>query len=121
MKDCAPPPIRGESFQKKTDVSNDTLTSLKTFLSEQVTKIENNLKGMIEVKLDENKKEMTIMNETLSKANPPSHLNATESPPDPKGETLWTTVVGRNQDMKSLMRDARNDEKIVEVTRELAP
>ena len=118
MKECAPPPIRGENSPEKTDVSNDTLTSLKTFLSEQVTKIENNLKGMIEVKLGENKKEMTILNENLSKVKPPSHSSATESPSDENETTLWSTVAGKKQDMKSIMRDARNDEKIEESEKE---
>ena len=120
MKDHAPPPTIRKTSRENTDVSNDTIASLKTFLSEQVTKIENNLKGMIEFKLGENKKEITALNENLSKVRPPSPTSTAENQLDPTERTpiAWSTVVGRNQDIKTLMRDARNDEKIEESEKE---
>ena len=120
MKHHTPPPTIRETCREKTVDSNDTIASLKTFLSEQVTKIENNLTEMIEFKLGENKKIITVLNENLSKVRPLSPASTTDNPSDPAGKTpvAWSTVVGQNQDIKTIMRDARNDEKIEESEKE---
>ena len=58
-----------ENTLKKTN--NENIASLKTFLTEQVAKIENNLKEMVEAKLGENEKEMTVLSENISKVSIP--------------------------------------------------
>ena len=116
MKDRAPPTNHVISTHS-TDMSTDTIASLKSFLSEQVTKIENNLKGMIETKLGESKKEITALNETLSKVKSPVIENDNNSDSATNTNT-WSSVASRQQDIKILMRDAKNDEKIEENEKE---
>ena len=91
-----------ENTLKKTN--NENIASLKTFLTEQVAKIENNLKEMVEAKLGENKKEMTVLSENISKVSiPPTDV-------DPAANT-WSSVVSRKQPNVTTIRNAELVEK----------
>ena len=92
-----------------------TIETLKSFLSEQVTKIENNLKGMIETKLGENRNEIAVLNKTLSKANASS---SSKTPTETNKTVTWSNIVSQEQNITTMMRDARNDEKIEESEKE---
>ena len=100
----------------KCSTNLDSLTSLKVFLSEQVEKIESNLKGMIETKFGENKKEFSVMSENLQKVQNP---HAEKDDLDPVSHnSSWSSVVGKSRGIKILMREAKNDEKVEENEKE---
>ena len=105
----------GETSQNG-DSGNGTIETLKSFLSEQVTKIENNLKGMIETKLSENKKEIAVLNKNLCKVNASSD---TETSTETNKTVTWSDIVSQQEpNITTMMRDARNDEKIEESEKE---
>ena len=91
-----------ENTLKKTNDEN--LASLKTFLTAQVSKIENNLKEMVEAKLGENKKEITVLSENINKVSiPPTDVDPTTN--------TWSSVVIRKRPNVTTMRNAELVEK----------
>ena len=91
-----------ENTLKKTNDEN--IASLKIFLTAQVSNIENNLKEMVEAKLGENKKEMTVLSENISKVTiPPTDVDPTTN--------TWSSVVSRKQPNVTTMRNAELVEK----------
>ena len=78
------------------DVADNLMSSLKSFLTEKVTEIENNIKNTIVSELN---------------AGVPSPVN--QDSPDGQTKT-WSSVVSQPRNLKSMMRDTRNDEKIKE-------
>ena len=86
------------------------MSSLKSFLTEKVTQIENNVKNTIVSELGKNMKEITELNTGV-----PSPVN--QDLPDGQTKT-WNSVVSQPRNLKSVMRNARNDEKIEENEKE---
>ena len=85
-----------ENTLKKTNDKN--LESLKFFLTAQVSKIENNLKEVVEAKLGENRKEMTVLSENITKVSiPPTDVDLTTD--------TWSSVVSRKQPNVTTMRN----------------
>ena len=101
-----------ESISSVTQVnqnSTEILSSLEKMISDKVSKIEENLMGLLTTKLGENKKEISALNDNLQSRVP------TPAEPSTQSETskTWSSVVaGESNNLKSVIRDARNDEKI---------
>ena len=106
--------VEGSSLNQEN--SSNILKSLKAFLSEQIGGIESNLNGMIESKFGENKKEISVLNENLNKVRSPI-IEKDELVPATNA-TSWSSVVGKSANIKTLMREAKNDEKVEENERE---
>ena len=78
------------------DVADNLMSSLKSFLTEKVTQIENNVKNTIVSELGKNMKQITELN-----AGVPSPVN--QDSPDGQTNT-WSSVVSQPRNLKSVMR-----------------
>ena len=70
---------------------------------------------MIETKLGENRNDIAVLNKNLCKANASSNI---ESSTETNKTVTWSDIVGQESNITTMMRDARNDEKIEESEKE---
>ena len=109
---------RSNRRQLKESSSNEngTITSLKTFISDKMSDISSHIKEIIDSKFLESSKDISTLNENLIKVQRPIIEND-DSDQLPK-DSLWSTVVSKPKNIKILMREAKNDERVEEHERE---
>ena len=93
------------------------VSTLETTITEKVSSIEKNLTDMLTSKFEENMRQLSSLSKNLKSAAPvPVNLSS----PDDNSPTKWSSIVaGPTKNFKSVMRDARNDEKLEQSEKEL--